>query len=96
MNYQNNESLREVKLPFWVGAIGAAVAQINILVSRFLAFSLDDIGGVSLLYLSARLVELPLGVFAIALSTVLFPELAKSSNLGNESQYQKSFYLGFV
>ena len=94
LNYQNDDSLREVKSLFWVGAIGAAVAQVNILVSRFLAFSLDDAGGVSLLYLSARLVELPLGIFAIALSTVLFPELAKSSNLGNESQYQKSFYLG--
>jgi putative peptidoglycan lipid II flippase len=94
LDYQFNESLREVKSLFWVGAIGAAVAQINILVSRFLAFSLDDAGGVSLLYLSARLVELPLGVFAIALSTVLFPELAKSTNLGNDSQYQKSFYLG--
>ena len=93
-DYQNNESLREVNSLFWVGAIGAAVAQINILVSSFLAFSLDDIGGVSLLYLSARLVELPLGVFAIALSTVLFPDLAKSSNLGNETQYQKSFYFG--
>jgi len=93
LDYQNNESLREVNSLFWVGAIGAAVAQMNILIARFLAFSLDDIGGVSLLYLSARLVELPLGVFAIALSTVLFPALAKFSNLGNETQYQKSFYL---
>lgn len=58
------------------GLIGAAVFQVNILVSRFLAFSLDDTAA-GVLYLAARLVELPLGVFAIAVSTVLFPELAR-------------------
>ncbi|MCC5839910.1 MAG: murein biosynthesis integral membrane protein MurJ [Opitutales bacterium] len=58
------------------GLVGAAVFQVNILVSRFLAFSLDDTAA-GVLYLAARLVELPLGVFAIAVSTVLFPELAR-------------------
>lgn len=58
------------------GLLGAAIFQINILVSRLLAFSLDDDAS-AILYLSARLVELPLGVFAIAVSTVLFPEMAR-------------------
>ncbi len=58
------------------GLLGAAIFQINILVSRLLAFSLDDDAS-AILYLSARLVELPLGVFAIAVSTVLFPEMSR-------------------
>ncbi len=94
IDFNKSEALLEVNALFWVGAFGAAVAQINILISRFLAYSLEDPGGVSLLYISARLIELPLGIFAIALSTVLFPELAKSSNLGENSEYQKSFFFG--
>jgi putative peptidoglycan lipid II flippase len=93
-DYNKSESFMEVKALFWIGAFGAAVSQINILISRFLAYSLEDSGGVSLLYLASRLVELPLGIFAIALSTVLFPELARTAGLGNERGYQKAFFLG--
>ncbi len=92
-----NESpgLIRIKKIFWIGAIGAAVAQINILVSRLLAYSLDETGGVSYLFLSSRLIELPLGVFALSISTVLFPELAKSATLQNRGPFLKSFFYGF-
>ena len=58
------------------GLAGAAIYQINIVVTRFLAFWLDD-AAVSILYLTNRLLELPLGVFAIAVTTVLFPSLSQ-------------------
>lgn len=85
----------KIKKIFWIGAIGAAVAQINILVSRVLAYSLDETGGVSYLFLSSRLIELPLGVFALSISTVLFPELAKSATLQNRDSFLHSFFNGF-
>ena len=44
--------------------------------------------------MAARLVELPLGVFAIAISTVLFPRLAQASSQKDERKYQKSFFIG--
>ena len=46
-------------------------------------------------FLSARLIELPLGVFAVALSTVLFPELARSSGLADKKKFEKHFARGF-
>jgi len=51
--------------------------QINVVVSRLLAFSLNDLA-VSVLYLANRLVELPLGVFTIAVVTVAFPSISRS------------------
>ena len=79
---------------FWVGALGAAVGQINILISRFLAYSLDESGGLSYLFLSSRLVELPLGVFAIAISTVFFPKMSKESSSDNKDAFWESVFTG--
>ena len=90
-----SEELSKIKTLFWIGALGAAVAQVNVLVSRVLAYSLDDQGALPYLFLSARLIELPLGVFAVALSTVLFPELARSSGLADKKNFEKYFAQGF-
>lgn len=92
--FSNSPELSEVSALFWVGAFGAAIAQVNILVSRILAYSLDDLGGVSYLYMSARLVELPLGVFAIAISTILFPVLTRAASKGDKVLYKSSFFTG--
>lgn len=86
--------LLKIKKIFWIGALGAAVAQINVLVSRMLAYSLDETGSVSYLFLSSRLIELPLGIFAVSISTVLFPELAKSAILSERDSFLKSFFHG--
>ena len=74
--------------------MGAAVAQVNILISRFLAYSLEQEGAVTYLYMSARLVELPLGVFAIAISTILFPKLANANNRKDQESYLNHFFFG--
>lgn len=57
---------------------GVSVAQINLLLDTVLATFLQT-GSVSWLYYSDRLVELPLGVFAIAISTVILPSLSRKS-----------------
>jgi len=54
---------------------GVSVSQINLLLDTVLA-SLLPAGSVSWLYYSDRLTELPLGVFAIAIATVILPTLA--------------------
>lgn len=90
---KSDDFIRLSKL-FWVGALGAAVAQLNILVSRLLAYSLEEEGALAFLYLSARLVELPLGVFAISVTTVLFPLLARSSEDGEAKDFESYFYKG--
>jgi len=55
---------------------GVSVAQINLLLDTVLA-SLLETGSVSWLYYSDRLMELPLGVFGIAIATVILPGLSQ-------------------
>jgi putative peptidoglycan lipid II flippase len=60
------------------GIIGSSVAQINLLIDTLIASFLVT-GSVTWLYYSDRLMEFPLGVFAIALSTVILPSLSRST-----------------
>lgn len=55
---------------------GVSVVQINLLLDTVLASFLQT-GSVSWLYFSDRLVELPLGVFGIAIATVILPSLSR-------------------
>jgi putative peptidoglycan lipid II flippase len=55
---------------------GSSVAQINILFDTWLASFLAT-GSISWLYYSDRLIEFPLGVFGIALATVILPNLSE-------------------
>src|SRR5690606_18024531 len=56
---------------------GVSVSQINLLLDTILASFLPS-GSVSWLYYSDRLSELPLGVFAIAIGTVILPALSRT------------------
>jgi len=56
--------------------VGVSVAQINLLVDTLIASFLVS-GSISWLYYSDRMVEFPLGVFGIALATVILPSLSK-------------------
>ena len=75
-NQFDKESYKTFWKLFMPGLFGAALLQINILISRLLALSLDDTA-VSFLYISSRLMELPLGIFTIAIVTVFFPQLSR-------------------
>lgn len=56
--------------------IGSSVAQVNLLLDAVIATFLIS-GSVSWLYYSDRLLEFPLGVFGVALSTVILPNLSR-------------------
>jgi len=56
--------------------LGVSVAQVNVLVGTLLASFLVT-GSISWLYYSDRLMEFPVGVFGIALSTAILPDLAR-------------------
>ena len=56
---------------------GSSVAQINLIVDNVLASLLGE-RRVTWLYYSDRLMEFPLGVFGIALATVILPSLARN------------------
>jgi putative peptidoglycan lipid II flippase len=67
--------VREIALLMTPGIFGTAIYQINFSVSRLLAFSLDD-SSATYLYTVNRLMEFPIGVFAVAVSTVIYPLIA--------------------
>jgi putative peptidoglycan lipid II flippase len=67
--------VREIAGLMTPGILGTAIYQINFAVSRLLAFSLDD-RSATYLYAINRLMELPIGVFAVAVSTVIYPLIA--------------------
>ena len=54
---------------------GASVAQINLMVDSIFA-SFLPVGSVSWLYYAERLIEFPLGIFGVALATVILPHLS--------------------
>ncbi|MGJ8648311.1 MAG: murein biosynthesis integral membrane protein MurJ [Marinomonas colpomeniae] len=65
---------------------GVSVGQINLLLDTVLASFLQT-GSITWLYLSDRLYELPLGIFAIAISTVILPSLSRSFAGGESSGF---------
>ena len=66
---------------------GVSVSQINLLLDTVLASFLPQ-GSVSWLYYSDRLVELPLGVFAIAISTVILPSLSRQQANSSAEEFR--------
>lgn len=71
-----DEGVRRVSRLMLPAIFGVSVAQINILVGTLLASFLVT-GSVSWLYYSDRVMEFPLGVFGIALATVMLPSLSR-------------------
>ena len=74
--------VREIAHLMTPGIFGTAIYQINFSVSRLLAFSLDD-SSATYLYAINRLMEVPIGVFAVAVSTVVYPLIARHAVKGD-------------
>ncbi|OOE43391.1 murein biosynthesis integral membrane protein MurJ [Salinivibrio kushneri] len=65
--------IRQLMIP---ALFGVSVSQINLLFDTFIASFLMT-GSISWLYYSDRLLEFPLGLFGIAIATVILPALSK-------------------
>lgn len=78
---KNTYALRTFKL-MSPAALGFAIVQFNILVDMLLAFTLGD-GANSSLWYGNRLMQFPLGVFAIAMGTALLPTMSHQSAAGD-------------
>ncbi|MEY2880327.1 MAG: hypothetical protein RLZZ15_2707 [Verrucomicrobiota bacterium] len=87
-----NERVRQIARLMAPGLFGTAIYQINITVSRLLAFSLPS--AAALMFFANRLMELPIGVFAIAVSTVVYPLLARHAAEGNHAALAEDFRKG--
>ncbi|MEA5444751.1 murein biosynthesis integral membrane protein MurJ [Gammaproteobacteria bacterium AB-CW1] len=70
-----HEGVRRIMRLMAPALFGSSVAQINLVIDTIIASFLVA-GSVSWLYYSDRLMEFPLGVFGIALATVILPGLS--------------------
>jgi len=66
-----------------------SITQINLLVDTLIASFLVT-GSISWLYFSDRMVEFPLGIFGIALATVILPSLSEHHAKGSADAYRKT------
>ncbi|ACB77094.1 murein biosynthesis integral membrane protein MurJ [Opitutus terrae] len=88
--------VREIGALMAPGLFGTAIYQINVFVSRLFAFSIDE-ASATLLFYANRLMELPIGVFAIAVATVVYPLIARHATernfAGMADDYRKGLRL---
>jgi putative peptidoglycan lipid II flippase len=70
--------------------IGGAVYQINVLVGTLLGSFLPE-GSVTVLYFADRLVQFPLGIFAIAAATAVLPSLSRQAVLNDFKALKDTF-----
>jgi putative peptidoglycan lipid II flippase len=70
-----HEGVRRVGNLMLPGIFGSSVAQISLLLDTWIASFLVT-GSIAWMYYADRLVEFPMGVFAIALATVILPGLS--------------------
>jgi len=81
--------IRRIGLLMLPAVFGAAVYQINVFIGTILASLLPG-GSVSYLYYADRIVELPLGVFAIAVGTATLPSFSEQISKGNFEEFKKT------
>ncbi len=77
-----HEGVRRIARLMLPGIFGSSVAQISMLLDTLIASFLMT-GSIAWMYYADRLVEFPMGVFSIALATVILPGL--SSHHANQS-----------
>lgn len=80
------EGVSRIKKLMLPAIFGSSVAQVNLLIDTLIASFLVT-GSISWLYYSDRLVEFPLGVFGVALATVILPKLSQQHTLASAQQF---------
>ncbi|HEX6972742.1 MAG TPA: murein biosynthesis integral membrane protein MurJ, partial [Limnochordia bacterium] len=86
-------ALRRILRLMAPAVVSLSIFQINIIISTNLASGLAE-GDITALNLANRVIQFPLGVFAMALSTVIFPTLARQVARGEFPAFIETFTKG--
>ena len=82
----NHDGVKKIRTLMLPAILGISASQINLIVNTALASFLAT-GAISYLYYSDRLLEFPIGIFAVAISTVILPALSKINITENKEKY---------
>lgn len=72
---------------------GVSIAQLNLMIDSIFASFLHE-GSVSWLYFTDRLTDFPLGVFGVAIATVILPHLSRRSAELHSQQFSRTLDWG--
>lgn len=81
--------LKQIGLLLIPAMLGAGITTINVFVGSMLASMLPG-GSVTYLFYADRIMELPLGVFAIAIGTAILPSFSRHAAAGNINELKSS------
>jgi putative peptidoglycan lipid II flippase len=73
--------------------LGLSISQVNVIVSQNLASTLET-GSIVALRLANRLINFPLGIFAMGISTAVFPTLARLTARGETEEFRRTLSFG--
>jgi putative peptidoglycan lipid II flippase len=84
-----HSAIRQIGLLMIPGLIGTAVYQLNVFIDTIFASFLPG-GSVSYLYFADRLLEFPLGIFAIAVGVAALPSLSELVSKGKMEEMKET------
>lgn len=93
VDLQLSEPVRRMLVLMGPTVLGSAVYLINMAVSRFIGLSLNE-GAAAVLNLATRVMELPIGVFAISVTTVVFPLISNHAARGDWARMGEAYRKG--
>ena len=89
----NDPDLKKVLRLLGPASIGAAAVQVNVMINGYFASYLAD-GSVTCLNNAFRLIQLPIGLFGVAVATVTLPHLARHAALNEKVALRDRLLVG--
>src|SRR5712692_5204191 len=81
--------VRTILILMGPATIAASAVQVNVAVNSGFASGLGD-GAIAWLNIAFRLMQLPLGIFGVAVATVTLPLVSRSAAVGNTSEFRSA------
>lgn len=85
----SDPDIKKVRILMIPALFGVSVGQLNLLLDTMIASFLAT-GSISWLYYSDRLLEFPLGLFGIAIATVILPTLSRNHVAKDDKAFQNN------
>ncbi len=91
--YLGDDGVKRVMRLMVPALFGVSIAQLNLMVDSIFA-SFLPVGSVTWLYFTDRLTDFPLGVFGVAIATVILPNLSRRHAEANVKKFSHEFDWG--
>ncbi len=86
----NNPGLRRIITLMGPAILGNAAVQINVMVNTNFASRIPGNGPVSWLGYAFRFMQLPLGLFGVAIASATLPSISRSAGAGNFEEFRRT------